>query len=89
MGVGCHFLLQALFLIQGLNLRLLCLPALVGGFFTIEPPGKPWYTHTLEYILLSKNESSIYTCATRLNLENMLSERSQSQKTTQHVILFI
>ena len=36
-GVGCHFLLQGIFLMQGLNL---C-PALAGGFFTTEPPGKP------------------------------------------------
>ena len=34
-GVGYHFLLQGIFLIQGLNL---C-PALAGRFFTTEPPG--------------------------------------------------
>ena len=36
-GVGCHFLLQEIFLTQKLNL---CLLALAGGFFT-ELPGKP------------------------------------------------
>ena len=36
--VGYHFLLQGIFLTQGWNLRLL----LAGGFFTDEPPGKPW-----------------------------------------------
>ena len=36
-GVGCHFLLQGIFLTQGSNL---CLPALAGKFFTTEPPGK-------------------------------------------------
>ena len=33
-GVGCHAFLQGIFLTQGLNLSLLCLPALVGVFFT-------------------------------------------------------
>ena len=33
-GVGCHALLQGIFLTQGLNLHLLCL-ALAGRFFTI------------------------------------------------------
>ena len=37
-GVGCHFLLQGIFLTQELNL---CLLALVGRFFTTELPGKP------------------------------------------------
>ena len=32
-GVGCHSLLQGIFLTQGLNLHLICL-ALAGGFFT-------------------------------------------------------
>ena len=35
-AVSCHFRLQGIFLIQGLNLRLL----IAGGFFTTEPPGK-------------------------------------------------
>jgi len=33
--VDCHFLLQGIFLIQGLT----CSLALVGRFFTTEPPG--------------------------------------------------
>ena len=37
-GVSCHFLLQGIFLDQGWKLSS---PALAGGFFTIEPPGKP------------------------------------------------
>ena len=32
-GVGCHFLLQGIFLTTS--------PALAGKFFTAEPPGKP------------------------------------------------
>ena len=38
-GVGYHFLLQENFPIQGLNSSPV-FPALAGGFFTIEPPGK-------------------------------------------------
>ena len=40
-GMGCHFLLQGIFSIQGLNPHLLMSPALAGGFFTAVPPGKP------------------------------------------------
>ena len=38
--VGYHFLLQGNFPTQGLK-RSLGSPALSGGFFTTEPPGKP------------------------------------------------
>ena len=38
-GVGCHSLLQGIFLTQGLNPSLAS-PALAGGFFTAEPLGK-------------------------------------------------
>ena len=40
-GVGCHFLLQGIFLTQGWNPSLLHSPALAGGFFTTVPPEKP------------------------------------------------
>ena len=36
-GVGCHFLLQGFFLNPGIEPTS---PALAGGFFTAEPPGK-------------------------------------------------
>ena len=39
-GVGCHALLQGIFPTQGLNPHLLVLPALAGGFFPSEVPGK-------------------------------------------------
>ena len=38
--VGFHFLLQGIFLTQGLNLSPVS-PALAGGFFITAPPGKP------------------------------------------------
>ena len=40
-GVGCHALLQGIFLIQGLNLCLLCLLDWQAGSLLLEPPGKP------------------------------------------------
>ena len=48
-GVGCHFLLQGIFLTQGLNLLLLCLLHWQADFFTTLPSGKPFiYMKTLE-----------------------------------------
>ena len=40
-GVGCHALLQEIFLPQGSNPYLLCLLHCRWKFFTAEPPGKP------------------------------------------------
>ena len=41
--VNCHFLLQGIFPTQGLNEP--TSPALAGGFFATEPPGKPLAQH--------------------------------------------
>ena len=43
-GVGCHFLLQGIFLIQGLNLSLLQLLHWQVGSLQLEPPEKPYRT---------------------------------------------
>ena len=40
-GVGCHVLLQGIFLIQGLNLCLLCLLDWQAGSLLLGPPEKP------------------------------------------------
>ena len=52
--MGCHFLLQGIFLTQGSNPSLLTSPALAGGFCTTEPPGKHWgpITQSVIYLLL-------------------------------------
>ena len=42
-GVGCHFLLQAIFLTQQLNPHVLTFPALAGRFLPLVPPGKPLF----------------------------------------------
>ena len=39
-GVGCHSLIQGIFLTQGLKTNS---PALVGRFFTTKPQGNPFY----------------------------------------------
>ena len=40
-GVGCHALLQGIFLIQGLNLHILCLSHWQAGSLPLVPPGNP------------------------------------------------
>ena len=50
-GMGCHFLLQGILLILGLNLSLLRSPALPGKFFTTAPPGKSSLWMTLKSYL--------------------------------------
>ena len=41
-GVGCHFLLQGIFLTQGSNLRLLCLLHWQGGSLPLASPRNPY-----------------------------------------------
>ena len=50
-GVGCRFLFQGIFWIQGSNLRLAS-PALASRFFTTEPPGKPHRSYKSSFQLL-------------------------------------
>ena len=44
-GVGCHALLQGIFLTQGLNLWLLCLLHWQEGFLPLVSPGRPIYIY--------------------------------------------
>ena len=44
-GVGCHALLQGIFLIQGSSLCLLCLLHWQAGSLPLAPPGKPIYVY--------------------------------------------
>ena len=41
-GVGCHFLLQEIFAIQGSRLHLLCILHWEAGSLPLVPPGKPF-----------------------------------------------
>ena len=54
-GVGCHALLQEIFLTQGLNLHLLCLPHWRAGSLPLVPPGKPLYVFIYIIYLLILN----------------------------------
>ena len=47
--VGCHALFQGIFLIQGLNLHLICLLHWQAGSSLVVPPGKP---HSCAYIYI-------------------------------------
>ena len=40
-GVGCHFLLQGIFLTQD-QTHVSCVSCIGKGFFTTKSPGKPW-----------------------------------------------
>ena len=57
-------------------------PALASGFFTTEPPGKPIMKY---YSAIKRNEILIHA-TTWINPENMLTERSQTQKVTYYVV---
>jgi len=52
-GVGCHFLLQGDLSDPRIEPMSPASPALAGGFFTTEPPGKPF-----SWILLPQNSIS-------------------------------
>ena len=53
-GVGCHFLLQGIFLMKGLNPCLLKFPALAGRFFNTSAP---WEIHiNLDCDAIFKNQ---------------------------------
>ena len=54
-GVGCHALLQGIFLTQGLNPRLLHLLHWQAGSLPLAPPGKRFLTTLL--LLLSRFSS--------------------------------
>ena len=57
-GVGCHTLLQGIFLTQGLNLSLLCLLHWQVGSLPLVPPGKP----TSPPVLLGIYENRPFPC---------------------------
>ena len=50
-GMGCHVLLQWIFLTQGLNLYLLCLLHQHVGYLPLAPPGKPRFHIYSSYYL--------------------------------------
>ena len=86
-GVGCHFLLQGIFLTQD-QTRISWISCIVGGFFTTEPPVKPkiycmtqkfhFYKHM--YSWGTKVYVHTETCA---NVHNNIIQNSQKVEMTQ------
>ena len=72
-GVGSHSLLQGIFLIQGSNSALLCLPALAVGFFTTSAT---WEACFLNGML----SNSRHRCPTLLNQDVFPSSPSHQKK---------
>ena len=68
-GVGCHFLLQGIFLTQGSNLHLLCLLHLQAASLPLVPPGKPGEgplfpgLHTAFYCALTWQREKTLACS--------------------------
>lgn len=56
---------------------------------TIKYPNIIWYVHTMEYYLAIKSNDKPIQATGWMNLKDMLSERSQIQKTTYCIIPFI
>ena len=72
-GVGCHFLLQEIFLTQGLNRHLLCLLHWQMDSLSLAPPGKPF----IRVIILLISNPERWCCESAAlnmpaNLENSL-----------------
>ena len=61
-GVGCHALLQGIFLTQELNLCLLCLLHLHAGSLPLVPPGKPSCICTYTHIYISSTSIRVPFC---------------------------
>ena len=54
--MGCHFLLQGIFLTQGSNPHLLCLLHRQAGSLPLAPPGKPSVFHALAQLTVLSSE---------------------------------
>ena len=59
-GVGCHVLLQGIFLSQGLNPHLLCLLHWQACSLPLVPPGKPLRVSKRKQILVSDFRAAFY-----------------------------
>ena len=57
-GVGCHTLLQGIFLTQGLNPQLLCLLHWQAGSLPLVPPGKPAVQELILKIILKQQHKT-------------------------------
>ena len=55
-GVGCHALLQGIFLTQGSNPHLFCLPHWQADSLPLAPPGEPYLGYTEQLKSRDENE---------------------------------
>ena len=62
-GVGCHALLQGVFLTHGSNSRVLHLLPSQAGSLPLAPPGKPWFSTQSVGICLTFNTQSLLSLA--------------------------
>ena len=58
-GMDCHFLLQGIFPTQGLNL----VSCIAGGFFTTDPPGKPF-----QFLAFTKKAAITFNTSLCMNI---------------------
>ena len=63
-GVGCHFILQGIFLIQGSNPRLLCLLPWQAKSLLLVPPQRPT-------LLINKMQSQMCLSYINLSINNL------------------
>ena len=63
-GVGCHFILQGIFLIQGSNPRLLCLLPWQANSLLLVPPQRPT-------LLINKMQSQMCLSYINLSINNL------------------
>ena len=68
-GVGCHFLLQGIFLTQGYNLGLLQAVSCIAGIFFIDSDSKDTYINIMEYY--SAMRKAILLLVTWLDMEGI------------------
>ena len=77
-GVGCHYLLQGIFLIQGSNLHLLCLLHCRQNFYLLSHGGSRFI---MSIIFVTKKTSKCYFHW----LQKSLSEKCNSKLVDQHI----
>ena len=67
-GVGCHFLLQGIFLTQASNLRLLCLLHWLADYLPLVPPGKPFTLSSVQLLSRVRLFATQWTAARQASL---------------------
>ena len=69
--MGCHFLLQGIFLNQGSNLRLLCYSALQADSLPLSQQGSP-FLKTIKLLSFVSTVCCIFVCFCNMNVSGIL-----------------